>query len=135
MNCECVLSSARGVFLLIPFGLLSACGERMQAPIATTVCELPAYAQRMVQLDAEISVDRDGRTVIGDARCATTKIELQLSAAATRAGAAEQLEAAAQSATSSGKPSFSAKLTGVFTHATTGTYFIAESISGLPTTK
>jgi hypothetical protein len=93
------------------------------------------YAQRMVQIDAEIRVDPDGRTVIGDARCAGTKIELRLTEAAARAGAAEQLMAAARSAASNGKPSVPAKLTGVYANTATSAYFIAENISGLPASR
>jgi hypothetical protein len=48
---------------------------------------------------------------------------------------AEQLKSASQSAASSGRTTIPAKLTGVFTNATTGDYFIADSISGLPAPK
>ena len=133
---EHTFGSPRVVFALTALlGLLTACSERTQPPVATTVCELPTYVQRMVQVDAEISVDAGGRTVIGDAHCATTKIELRLSEAASRAGAAAQLKAAAQRAVSSGNPSIPVKLTGVFTNESTAAYFIAESIAGHPAPK
>jgi hypothetical protein len=136
MNNEYALSSRHALFALTALlGLLAACSERTQTPVATTVCELPTHAQRMVQVDAEISVDANGGTVIGDAHCATTKIELRLSQAASRAGVAEQLKAASQRAASSGNPNIPAKLTGVFSNESTSAYFIAESISGLPPPK
>jgi hypothetical protein len=116
-------------------GLLSGCSERAATPLAATVCELTRYPQRMVQIDAEVRVDTDGRTVIGDARCASTKIELRLTEAAERAGAALQLMTAARNAASSGQPSIAVKLTGVFTNTATSTYFVAENIAGLPASR
>jgi hypothetical protein len=113
--------------------LPAACGS--QPPLVATVCQLTTYAQRTVQVDAEISVDNSGHAVLGDARCAATMIELRLSAAASRAGAAEQLKLAAQAAVGSGKPSVRMKLIGVFTNEATGTYFVAESVTSLPPPK
>jgi hypothetical protein len=123
------------VVLIALLGLLTACSERKPAPLTTSVCELSMYAQRAVQIDAEISAGPGGVPLIGDPRCPTTKVELRLSGAATRAGAEEQLKAAAQRATGSGSQSFPARLSGVFTNATTGDYFIAESFSELPPPK
>jgi hypothetical protein len=114
--------------------MLSACSGRAPPPIAATVCDLPMHVGRTVQVDAEISPDRDGRTVIGDARCARTKIELRLSAGATRAGAAEQLMAASRSAASSHNASIPVKLTGIYT-SESGDYFTADSVAVLPAPK
>jgi hypothetical protein len=128
-----LFSSCHIVFALSAMaGLLPACSESTKAPASATVCELSSHVQRLVQVDAEVSVDATGHTVIGDARCATLKFELQLSGAASRAGAAEQLRTASQQAASSGKSTIPVRLSGVFTQATTGAYFVADSISGLP---
>jgi hypothetical protein len=131
------VSSSRHVVFALPalLGLLTACSGGAPKAVATSVCELGRYSQRTAKIDAEISVDVTGRTVIGDARCATTKIELRLSAAALRAGAAEQLKTASQGAVSGGKTSFAVKLTGIFADEPTGAYFIAENVTGLPVSK
>ena len=111
--------------------LVSACSEQAQAPMVTSVCDLTAHLQRVVQLDALIEVEPDGRTVISDAQCASTKVELRLSAAGSRSGAAERLQAAAQRSSGSGNRTIAATLTGVLTNTTTGYTFNADSISGL----
>jgi hypothetical protein len=110
-------------------GLLTACSPSPQAPLATTVCDLPAHAQRTVQIDATVSVDPEGQALISDVNCSATQIELRLSTAASRAGAAEQLKSAAQQAVSSGNSSFPIRLTGVYRSTPSDTYFVAESVS------
>jgi hypothetical protein len=111
--------------------LVSACSEQAQAPMVTSVCDLAAHMQRVVQFDALIEAETDGRTVISDAKCASTKVELRLSVAASRSGAAERLQAAAQRASGSGNRTIAATLTGVLHNTTTGYYFNADSVSGL----
>lgn len=124
--------SSQQVFSLTAMlGLLSACSQSTPIPVETTVCDLSSHVQRLVEVEAEISVDARGRTVIGDRRCDTELIELQLSGAAARAGVEGQLKAASLNAASSGKSTIPVKLTGVYTQASTGDYFIAESVSGL----
>jgi hypothetical protein len=117
---------AIGTSLLV----LTACGGSPQAPTATSVCDLSAHAQELVQVEADISVDSSGRAVLGDAHCATTKVELRLSETATRNGVAERLTAASQNAAHSGHATLPATVTGVFWNAS-GSYFVAESISGI----
>jgi hypothetical protein len=109
--------------------LLSACSQAPQPPLATTVCDLPAHAQRTVQIDATVSVDPEGKTLISDTQCPATQVELRLSTAASRAGAAEQLKSAAQQAVSAGNARFPVRLTGVYTSAPPDTYFVADSVS------
>ena len=122
---------ARWKIVVALTGFLGACSGQPQPPTPTTVCDLAAHVQQSVQLDVDISVDSSGSAVISDARCAATKVQLQLSATATRAGAAERLTSAAQNATRSGHASFPAKVTGVYWNASTGNYFVAESITGI----
>jgi hypothetical protein len=110
-------------------GLLTACSPPPQAPVATTVCDLPAHAQRTVQVDVTVSVDPEGRALMSDANCSATQIELRLSTAALRAGAAEQLKSAAQQAVSAGNSSFPIRLTGIYTSTSSDTFFVAESVS------
>jgi hypothetical protein len=109
---------------------LSGCGSSPQAPTVTTLCDLPAHVQQLVQLDADISVDSSGRAVLGDAHCATTKVELRLSETATRNGVAERLTAASQNAARNGQAAIPAKVIGVYWNAS-GSYFVAESVSGI----
>ena len=85
-----------------------------------------------MQIDASVSVDSEGKTLIGDARCPATQVELRLSTAAARAGAAGQLKSAAQQAVSAGNSRFPVRLTGVYTSAPSGTYFVADSVSTAP---
>ncbi len=110
-------------------GLLAACGPAPQPPLATTVCELPAHAQRSVQFDATVSVDSEGQAFISDGRCAEIRIMLRLSTAASRAGAAGQLQAAAQQAVNAGHTSFAVRLTGVYTSTPSEASFVAESVT------
>jgi hypothetical protein len=133
MNTRVAFSSYRVEFVLTALvGLLSACSQSPQPPLVTTVCELPANAQRTVQVDAAVSVDAAGKTLISDANCPATRIELQLSTAASRAGAAEQLKSAAQQAVSSGNSSFPIRLTGVYTGTPPDRYFVADSVAAVP---
>ena len=113
-------------------GLLTACSPAPQPPVATTVCDLPAHAQRTVQVDATVTVDPEGKTLISDAKCSATQIELRLSTAAQRAGAAEQLKTAAQQAVSAGNSSFPIRLTGVYTGGPPEVVFVAESVAPPP---
>ena len=69
--------------------------------------------------------------MISDAQCVSTKVELRLSVAASRSGAAERLQAAAQRASGSGNRTIAATLTGALTRTTTGYTFNAGSLSGL----
>jgi hypothetical protein len=113
-------------------GLLAACSPAPPVPLATTVCELPGHAQRTVQIAATVSVDAAGATLISDPQCPATQIELRLSAAGTRSGAAEQLKSAAKAAVGSGKSSFPVKLSGVYSSTAADTYFVADSVSPAP---
>jgi hypothetical protein len=82
-----------------------------------------------VQVDVTVSVDPEGRALMSDANCSATQIELRLSTAALRAGAAEQLKSAAQQAVSAGNSSFPIRLTGIYTSTSSDTFFVAESVS------
>jgi len=133
MNTQFAFATCRVEFALAALvGLLTACSQAPPTPLATTVCDLPAHAQRTVQIDAAVSVDSEGKALISDTNCLTTQIELRLSTAASRAGAAEQLKSAAQQAVSSGNKSFPIRLTGVYTSAPSGTYFVADTVSAAP---
>lgn len=133
MNTQFAFATRRVEFALAALaGLLTACSQAPQTPHATTVCDLSAHAQRTVQVDATVTVDSEGKTLISDARCPATQIELRLSTAASRAGAAEQLKSAAQQAVSSGSSSFPIRLRGVYTSAPPDTYFVADSVSVAP---
>ncbi len=133
MNTQFAFATCRVEFTLAALvGLLTACSQAPPTPLATTVCDLPAHAQRTVQFDATVRVDSEGKTLISDAQCPATQIELRLSTAASRAGAAEQLESAAQQAVSSGNKSFPVRLTGVFTSTPPDTYFVADTVSAAP---
>jgi hypothetical protein len=120
---------APGVVLAM---LLAACGAAPPPPLATTVCGLAAHAQRTVQLTASVSVDASGTALISDPACAGTRIELRLSAAGSRAGAAERLQSAAKAAVGAGKTSFSVGLTGVYNSTPEGAVFIADSVAPSP---
>lgn len=119
--------------LLLPLaGLPGGCGQAPPAPLATTVCELPAHAQRTVQITASVSVDAEGRTLIGDPQCPATQIELRLSNAAQRAGAAGRLQAAARAAAGGGQSSFAIRLTGVYADGPPEAYFVTDSVAPAP---
>lgn len=79
--------------LLAATCLLAACERPGAQPLATTVCELPQNAQRLVRLQAEVGVRSDGHAVIGDANCPSQRYVLQLTGAAARSGLEEQLKA------------------------------------------
>jgi hypothetical protein len=129
MNTRFAFATCRsGLPLAALLGLLTACSPAPQPPLATTVCDLPAHAQRTVQIDATVSVDAEGKTLISDANCSATQIELRLSTAASRAGSAELLKSAAQQAVGGGKSNFPVKLTGVYT-AAPDSVFVADSVS------
>lgn len=114
---------------LVAAALLAACSPAPRPPLATTVCKLGAHAQRSVQVDAIVSVDAEGQAYISDAPCPDVKIALQLSTAATRAGAAAQLQAAANTAVAAGSRTFGIRLTGVYANAPAGASFVAESVA------
>ncbi len=115
--------------LAMLLGLLAACTQPQRPPLATTVCELSAKPGRTVQIDATVSVDAEGNAMIGDAHCPAKRLALQLSTAASRAGADELLQSAAKRAVSSGQSSFVVTLVGVYTDTTQGTQFVASSVS------
>ena len=73
--------------------LLAACDRPGAQPLASTVCELPQNAQRLVRLQAEVGVRSDGHAVIGDANCPSQRYVLQLTGAAARSGLEDQLKA------------------------------------------
>jgi hypothetical protein len=130
VSTQYTFATARLQFVLAALaGLLAACSQSPPTPLATTVCDLPAHAQRTVQVDATVSVDSEGTTLISDPTCPATQVELRLSAVGSRAGAGEQLKSAAKAAVGSGHASFPIRLTGVYTSAPTGTYFVADSVS------
>jgi hypothetical protein len=116
------------VALTALLGLLSACSQSRQQPLATTVCELSAKPGRTVQIDATVSVDAQSNAMIGDAHCPAIRIALQLSTAAARAGADELLQSAAKQAVASGQSSFTVKLTGIYTDTAEGSQFGASSV-------
>ena len=117
------------ISLAVLLGLLAACGQSQQPPLATTVCELSAKAGRTVQINATVSVDAESNAMIGDAHCPAKHVALQLSTAASRAGADELLQSAAKRAVSSGQSSFAVTLVGVYTDTAQGTQFVASSVS------
>jgi hypothetical protein len=81
-----------------------------------------------VQLDATVSVDAEGTAMIGDTHCPGIRLALQLSTAASRAGADELLQAAAKRAVSNAQSSFEVQLTGVYTDTTEGSQFVASQV-------
>ena len=109
-------------------GLLAACSQPQQPPLKTSVCEMAARPGRTLQIDATVSVDAEGTAMIGDTHCPGIRLQLQLSTAASRAGADELLQAAAKRAVSSGQSSFAVQLTGVYTDATEGAQFVASNV-------
>jgi len=110
-------------------GLLAACAQPQQPPLTTSVCELSTKPGRSVQIDATVSVDAEGSAMIGDAHCPAIHLPLQLSTAASRAGADELLQAAAKRAVSNGQSSFEVGLIGIYTDDTEGSQFAASSVS------
>lgn len=101
-------------------------------PQAVTLCDLPLYPQRLVQLDAEAGVRPDGRVVVVDARCAAIRIELRLTGAAARFGLEERLKKSSQGLASPAGVRLPVRLTGVYTGPPDGSWFTAESIAELP---
>ena len=110
-------------------GLLAACSQSQRPPLKTTVCEMSAQPGRTVQIDATVSVDAEGNAMIGDAHCPANRVALQLSTAASRAGADELLRSAAKRAVGSGQSSFAVELAGIYTDSTQGAQFVASSVS------
>jgi hypothetical protein len=115
--------------LVVLLGLLAACSQHQPPPVKTNVCEVSAKPGQNVQIDATVSTDAEGQAMLGDSRCPATRIPLQLSTAASRAGADELLQSAAKRAVSSGQSSFAAQLAGVYTESTQGAQFVASSVS------
>lgn len=114
-----------GVTLLA--SALSACGSAGHALPTATACNLSQYAQRLVSISASIGTDRSGQAVLADPACAGVQIPLRFTAAAARAGLADQLTAALKAA---GNTTVTAQLTGVFTRDA-GPAFTAETMIGL----
>lgn len=128
-------SAAAGARLLpvvLAGALAAACAPAPQPPLATTVCELPAHAQRTVQLVATVTTDAAGTTLIGDPQCPATQVELRLSASGTRSGADAQLKSAARAAVGAGKSSFAVRLAGVYSGTAEGAAFVADSVAPSP---
>lgn len=125
---QCVLL----VLVAALIGMVAGCSSSPPPPLATRVCELPAHAQRTVQITASVSVDAEGRTLIGDPQCPATQIELRLSNAAQRAGAAGRLQAAARAAAGGGQSSFAIRLTGVYADGPPEAYFVTDSVAPAP---
>ncbi len=107
--------------------VLAACSGAPQ-PLATTLCDLPIYPQRLVQLEAQVGVRPDGRVVILDAQCPAIRIDLRLTGAAARAGFEEKLKKSSDGLADPASVRLPAKLTGVFTGPPGSTYFTAEAI-------
>ena len=110
--------------------LLAACSSGPQ-PLSTTVCDLPLYPQRLVQLDTQVGTQRDGRAVLVDARCPAIRIELRLTGAAARAGLDERLKKASAGLADPAAVRLPATQTGVYTGPPAGSFFTAEAIAEL----
>jgi hypothetical protein len=82
------------LLLIATTGLLAGCARPGAQPTATTVCDLPQNAQRLVRLQAEVGVRSDGHAVISDANCPSKRYELRLTGVAARSGLEPQLQAA-----------------------------------------
>jgi hypothetical protein len=106
---------------------LAACSGAAP-PMATTLCDLPIYPQRLVQLEAQVGVRPDGRVVIVDAKCPAIRIDLRLTGAAARAGFEERLKKTSAGLADPASVRLPAKLTGVFTGPPGGSFFTAEAI-------
>ena len=117
------------VSIAVLLGLLAACSPSQPPPLKTTVCEVSGKPGRSVQIAATVTVDAESNAMIGDAHCPGIHLALQLSTAASRAGADDVLQSAAKRAVSSGQSSFAVELTGVYTATTQGDQFVASSVS------
>lgn len=107
--------------------LFAACSSGPQ-PLNTTVCDLPLYPQRSLQLDAQVGTERDGRAVIVDARCPAIRIGLRLTGAAARAGLEDRLKKASEGLVDPASVRLPVRLTGVYTGPPEGSYFTAETV-------
>jgi hypothetical protein len=116
------------ILIVVLPGWLAACAQPQQPPLKTSVCAMSAKPGRTVQLDATVSVDAEGSALIGDAHCPGIHLPLQLSTAASRAGADELLQAAAKRAVGNGQSSFEVGLIGIYTDNTEGPQFVASSV-------
>ena len=109
-------------------GWLAACSQPQTPPLSASLCEMSATPGRTLQVDATVSVNAEGTAMISDAHCPGIHLDLQLSTAASRAGADEVLQAAAKRAVSNGQSSFEVSLTGVYTDTTEGAQFVASQV-------
>jgi len=98
-------------------------------PLGTTLCDLPLYPQRLVQLETQVGSERDGSAVMVDARCPAIRIELRLTGAAARAGLDERLKKASEGLSDPASVRLPVKLTGVYTGPPDGSYFTAETVA------
>lgn len=108
--------------------LLGACSAG-RPPLSTTLCDLPIFPQRLVQMEAQIGTASDGRALVLDARCPAIRIELRLTGAAARAGLDERLKRAADSLADPATVRLPVTLTGVYTGPPAGSYFTAEAVT------
>ena len=115
--------------IAVLLGLLAACSQSQPPPLRTTVCEVSGKPGRTVQIAATVTVNAESNAMIGDPHCPGIHLALQLSTAASRAGADEVLQSAAKRAVSSGQSSFAVELAGVYTETTQGDQFVASSVS------
>jgi hypothetical protein len=127
MNPRVVIDQLRLAPIAALAMLLTACSGGPQ-PLGTTLCDLPLYPQRLLQLDAQVGAERDGRAVIVDARCPAIRIELRLTGAAARAGFDERLKKASAGLSDPASVRLPVKLTGVYTGPPDGSYFTAEAV-------
>ena len=106
--------------------LLASCGSSGPQPLATTVCDLEQNPQRLVRLQADVSVRADGQAVLGAAACPSVHIALRLTGSAARSDLESRLKAAPVDA--SGTRHLSVTLTGVFASGDSQPWFSAESV-------
>lgn len=133
MNTSVVAAIRRSGYAAVALaGLLAGCSSESLPPMMASVCDLANNVERSVTVDAMVSVDAEGSAHISDAACPSTRIALELSAAGSRAGAAEQLKTAAQAATRDGKSSFRVTLSGVYKTSTPRPTFVADAVSSPP---
>ena len=106
--------------------LLASCGSSGPQPLATTVCDLAQNSQRLVRLQADVSVRADGQAVLGAAACPSVHVALRLTGAAARGDLESRLKAAPVDA--SGAHHLAMTLTGVFASGDSQPWFSAESV-------
>jgi hypothetical protein len=114
--------------MLILAGLVAACSSNPQ-PLTTTLCDLPIYPQRLVQLDAQVGVQPDGRAMLMDASCPAIRIELRLTGAAAHSGLDARLKKASEGLSDPASVRLPATLSGVYTGPPAGSYFTAETVA------